>query len=308
MTPDFIQKLKKVILKLQQTKSNRRINLPGAQIYSVERKNFSIQIHQFMKPAFSIRYALLSFINKNIFTIKENESGIRIEAVLTGELKYTGDDSSYNTVRPGEYRLTNDTELVAFFKKNSACSYFITRYSDEMLEQIGIKEIVKPADKRFLSPKMRALIQNILNHPLNDKMRDFYYENCVRELLFLHLTDTHHTLPAYLSDDDLAAIYHADSLLLQNLKSHITIPLLSQKVGLNEFKLKRGFRSVFEMGIFERLTWHRMELAKYLLRTTRRTIDDIADEAGYSGRTSFITAFRKNFETTPKQWRALMSK
>jgi AraC-like DNA-binding protein len=73
--------------------------------------------------------------------------------------------------------------------------------------------------------------------------------------------------------------------------------------GTNEFKLKKGFRQLFGMGVFHRLLFRRMEKAKMLLETTNKSIGEIADLAGYDTAAGFIHAFRREFDMTPREWR-----
>lgn len=150
---------------------------------------------------------------------------------------------------------------------------------------------------------MNELIQEMLHNPYDKALRDFYYENCIRELLFLHLKDRNEALPGDLNDKDVAAIYEADAIILQNLNQHFSIRRLSMMTGTNEFKLKKGFRKLFGMGVFERLIYRRMFQAKALLESTDKSIEAIGDLAGYLTTTGFITAFRKRFGKTPLQWR-----
>lgn len=303
MLPEFFSNFKKIGFTIQRSLIRKTRVLPGSEISVYTRKNSNIEFRQFTKPLFSVRHVLLQLVRRISFTIREKEKGIRLEAVLVGEMVDHTDAENIQTVRSGEYRLSDNKEFILLFQKKSACSYFITRYSDELLDQIGIKDIVKPSEPRFLTPKMTELIQNILSSPYEDNLRDFHYDNCIRELLFLHFTDTKLKMPSQLTEEDYAIIISADNLLQQDLKVHNAIPELADKVSTNEFKLKKGFKTVFGMGIFERLTFHRMEMAKSLLKTTRRTIDDIADDVGYSSRSNFINAFRKIHKTTPKKWR-----
>ena len=73
--------------------------------------------------------------------------------------------------------------------------------------------------------------------------------------------------------------------------------------GTNEFKLKRGFRQLFGMGVFHRLLFRRMAQAKMLLETTHQSIKEIAEIAGYDTVAGFIHAFRREFKVTPREWR-----
>jgi hypothetical protein len=119
-----------MIFEFQPLRMQNRGALPGAETALYSRKNSNIEIHQYKKPFFYIRYLMFKMVNKISFIIKEHEKGIRFEAVLTGELVDSSDQNSIKTIRSGEYRLSDKPEFRLLFKKNSYCSYFITRYSD----------------------------------------------------------------------------------------------------------------------------------------------------------------------------------
>jgi AraC-like DNA-binding protein len=83
----------------------------------------------------------------------------------------------------------------------------------------------------------------------------------------------------------------------------LTIPDISQKTVLNEFKLKMVFKQVFGMGVFETLMQARMQKARAYILETDKPIKEIASLIGYERITSFITAFRIHFGYTPASLR-----
>jgi AraC-like DNA-binding protein len=99
------------------------------------------------------------------------------------------------------------------------------------------------------------------------------------------------------------SLYKARDIIMADITKHFSIREISQKVQLNEFKLKTGFKQVFGTGIFEYLLKIRMEKAYQLLIETDKPIKEIASIAGYDYLTNFITAFRKHFAQTPKEVR-----
>ena len=150
---------------------------------------------------------------------------------------------------------------------------------------------------------MANKINEMLRNLYSDQLRDFYYENCVRELLFFHLSQSRSSLPGELTNTDVASIYKADALMASNLQQHFTIDEFARMVNSNSFKLKTGFSKVYGMGVFKRLVFRRMEHAKLLLSTTDKSIGEIASLAGYDTVAGFIHAFRREFGLTPREWR-----
>lgn len=74
---------------------------------------------------------------------------------------------------------------------------------------------------------------------------------------------------------------------------------ISRSVGLNEYKLKRGFKETFNNTVFGYLTEQRLHLAHQYLRDTQKTAAEISFELGYATPQHFNNAFKKKFGVTP---------
>ena len=70
-------------------------------------------------------------------------------------------------------------------------------------------------------------------------------------------------------------------------------------VGLNEYKLKRGFKKIFKTTVFGYLTQQRLHLAHQYLRDTEKTAAEISFDLGYASPQHFNNAFKKKFGITP---------
>lgn len=280
-------------------KSYRGVLLPGSNVQQSNIKTAVITVQEFRNPLFSINHCLLEIFSKIKFTISESP-GLRFEALLTGEM-YVTINGTKRKFRAGEYRLTDVPLFTAIFRKDTSCSFFMAHYSAELLEQLGIEIVPCPPQK--MPDQMSHLINELLHNPYTDKLREFYYQNCVRELLFLHLTKGKNLLPGELMNKDIELVYKADSIIAANLQEHYTIEELSRMSGTNKLKLKKGFRLLFGMGAFHRLIFRRMEQAKLLLEDTDKSIGEIARLTGYDTAAGFIHAFRRESDMTPREWR-----
>ncbi|MCF2505880.1 AraC family transcriptional regulator [Dyadobacter sp. CY107] len=74
---------------------------------------------------------------------------------------------------------------------------------------------------------------------------------------------------------------------------------IAQFVGLNEYKLKRGFKETFNNTVFGYLTDQRLNLARQYLLDTQKTAAEIASQLGYATPQHFNNAFKKKFGITP---------
>ena len=77
---------------------------------------------------------------------------------------------------------------------------------------------------------------------------------------------------------------------------------LAHEVGLNDYKLKQGFRHLFGKTVFGYLRDYRMEQAQHLLQQSNLTITQVAAQVGYRNPEAFSTAFRRTFAISPKAY------
>jgi AraC-like DNA-binding protein len=87
--------------------------------------------------------------------------------------------------------------------------------------------------------------------------------------------------------------------LVRNLENPPSLFGLARQVGLNDTKLKRGFRQVFGTTAFGCLHAHRMEQGRQLLAKGKMNVTEVAYKIGYSSRTYFSRAFTKHFGLNP---------
>lgn len=110
-----------------------------------------------------------------------------------------------------------------------------------------------------------------------------------------------------LSARDLRLIESAREMIVADLRLTPTIPELARAVGTNASKLKRGFKFLYGMTIFEYGLRCRMNHALRLLVEERLPVGQVALSAGYQHQTSFTSAFRDFFGFAPKDARRLAS-
>ena len=102
---------------------------------------------------------------------------------------------------------------------------------------------------------------------------------------------------------DVPAIELAKSIIDKDPVSHIHIPMLADRAGINEFKLKIGFRELYQTSPYQYRLRLCLERAKELLEDTDDTIDQIASKVGFDTYNGFSTAFKKAFHIPPTAWR-----
>ncbi|MEM8986730.1 MAG: AraC family transcriptional regulator [Pseudomonadota bacterium] len=157
--------------------------------------------------------------------------------------------------------------------------------------------------QRPLQPALRIIAEQIMRCCLTGSLRDMFYRGKALELLSLGFSELQTEEPSkqamLLSISDVERVREARDILLADRVSPPTISQLSRKVGLNEFKLKQGFRFVFNTTAFALLNMDRMEEAERLLREGRMNVAEVGRKVGYTSNAAFSRAFRKCFGYPP---------
>ena len=155
---------------------------------------------------------------------------------------------------------------------------------------------------------MRMTVHQILNCPYHDSIKRMYLESKAMELITHQLAQlagigSAHKRPASLHADDIEKIHQAKDILVRNFQHPPTIQQLSHQVGLNDFKLKKGFRRIYGTSIYQYLLDYRFEYARHLLGGGRLNVFEVAHAIGYSKLDHFHRSFKKRFGVTPGAYR-----
>jgi len=152
-----------------------------------------------------------------------------------------------------------------------------------------------------LSPSFRILAAQVLNCSLTGLNRKLFMESKALEIIALQLDRLTRgeggAVP--LTRSDVERLHEARRILFERMEEPPGIKALSSLVGINEFKLKRGFREVFGDSVYGTLRCHRMEVARSLLADGDMTVGEAATSVGYTNMSHFIVAFRKQYGITP---------
>lgn len=282
---------------------SRDTKLPGAVASACQSKFGQIECFHWESGLYQLGLRRLQFTKTKVLQVREFQPGFRFEAVLTGELHVINGEGIVTTITQGQYYIGTGTPYQVKVSKNAKVEYVVAYYTPQMLEHFGIDDGLDLFTPRYLPDNTRNIIQEALRNHYQGSLQGFYYRNLVSDLLFSHLSKGDEEYSTELTESDVAAVRKADSILSADLSMHYKIPELCVMTGTNEYKLKRGFRLIFKMGIFARLLNKRMDYAKLLLTTTSKPIKEIAYECGYDSHAGFITSFRKRYGKTPLEWR-----
>lgn len=103
------------------------------------------------------------------------------------------------------------------------------------------------------------------------------------------------------SYSDVQLIQQVYDYILNNLNSPLpSSKQLSRIFGSNDYKLKSGFKLLYNTSIYQFYTSERMKRAHLLIQETKIPLKSIASMNGFSSYPNFSRAFKKHFGYTPK--------
>ncbi|SHN58767.1 helix-turn-helix transcriptional regulator [Desulfitobacterium chlororespirans] len=104
-------------------------------------------------------------------------------------------------------------------------------------------------------------------------------------------------------ESDQRAFRQAAAILEQRYDNPPTISELCRLVGVNEYKLKTGFRALYDKTIHEYGHHVRMKTARVLLENRDLTISQVAYQVGYINVSHFAKAFHGQYGVNPRDLR-----
>ncbi|MEA5617113.1 AraC family transcriptional regulator [Cronbergia sp. UHCC 0137] len=192
---------------------------------------------------------------------------------------------------------------------------FITSGLDLKSPEI-LKNLIEPDQNPhfqidYTTPEMRFILEQIISCPFTGLIKKIYLESKCLEIIALKLEqltakESSFTKPTTLKRDDIDRIHYAKEILTENLENPPSLIELARQVGLNDYKLKLGFRQIFGTTAFSYLCQQRMEKARQLLLEGKMNVKEVALAVGYANQSRFATAFRKQFGTNPKSYDLLL--
>ena len=161
---------------------------------------------------------------------------------------------------------------------------------------------ISPSHHPSATPQMMGVIQNILFCDYTGTLKKMYLDSKVPELLLLslqHIASDTSAMKIALRDADLRKIQDVKEFITLNIDNPGTLKELAHGAGINDFKLKNGFKQMYGTTVFGLLLDERMKKAKILLQDTDLSIQEISVRTGYKNLSNFTAAFKKKYGYPP---------
>lgn len=268
-----------------------------------------------------------SFLHQDIkIDVQSSESALTLQFMFDGQTGFLFGENDIN-IKAGKnyiWSICSGFSGCCHLKKEENCKFFEIGFHEPYLDKLANKypdllsdifsmhqkeesSLLNKKCQRSTTGEMNFIISQIKNAEIMGRANQIYTEAKVLELLALQIQQN--TSPKAIeqqyckSKSDIDKIHEAKGILLSDLDDPPSILELSRNVGINDKKLRYGFKKIFNQTIYGCLFDYKMDLARKLLLDTDKLILEIADECGYDYASHFTTAFKRKFGLTPLEYR-----
>lgn len=151
-------------------------------------------------------------------------------------------------------------------------------------------------------PKYYQVIHDMFHCPLDGSLGQMMLEGSLQQLLAMQFCMMG-------SQPEARAICHRDQETFYAIKDHLRATFLeahsllelSRKFGINQNKLKTGFRELFGTPVISYLYDLRMDYARALLLDKGMNVSEVSPIVGYRNANHFSSAFKRKFGVNPSR-------
>lgn len=153
--------------------------------------------------------------------------------------------------------------------------------------------------REAIIPEIGSILQSLSDDNHSGRIKRLFLEARMLDLIVIHSNQKPDKQRTILKEEDLNKIIYARQLVERDLQKPSSLIELSRKAGINDFKLKKGFKALTGHTVFGYLYKIRMEKAHYYLSKEKRAVNEVAFLVGYKNAQHFIAAFKKQYEVLP---------
>jgi AraC-like DNA-binding protein len=166
---------------------------------------------------------------------------------------------------------------------------------------------VENVHREPLDSEYRRLMQEVTDVEDDNPMRLAVIQNRIMLLIerfFLRLYErkknSYFNIP--LSKADISRVMQVEAVLTKDVfEPAPTISQLARMVSISESKLKKDFKLIYGVPVYEYFQKVRMQAAKDKLLEGGHSVKEVAMELGYSNLSNFTIAFKKEFGLLPSK-------
>ncbi|MDN3547789.1 helix-turn-helix transcriptional regulator [Mucilaginibacter aquaedulcis] len=261
-------------------------------------------------PVADISLLVIDFDSDEVLplTIEINMTSLMLNFTLSGQY-YLQVENQICCTESSHHSLTTAHHGKLLLTLKGKLKVFMVCFREQSLKRIMkddlyMDQFTRIQSVRPITTQMNHVIASIMHNMGKGGRHHIYAEAKALELLSLELeqleTFALQQKNTLWKERDQERIHQAKIIIEENLLNPCSLIELAHKVGLNDFKLKKGFREILGTTVFGYLYDLRMYKAMTLLKEGK-LIRDVAYEVGYKNAHHFTVAFKKKFGYLPSK-------
>ncbi|UQZ81254.1 Regulatory protein PchR [Paenibacillus konkukensis] len=214
------------------------------------------------------------------------------------------------SVEDGDFRLVKQSKQRYQFVEIRMSPEQMLRYFEHTDDYRSVENWLEGQMGR-ISPlqdcvELKRAVTEIVRSPYRRSLKKLHMESKIMEIILLVLepyTRAPDSPPgAFLKKHDIEKLYAAKGIIAERLENPLSLRELARVTELNEFKLKKGFKQLFGMTVFEYVRDRRLEKGVLLMQVEQLNVGEAAAAVGYNNPSNFSAAFYKKYGCTPAQY------
>ncbi len=284
----------------------------------------SAEINSILTPGIHLTQANFTTARKLVLVDPESSEKVGSSFILSGDLEsqFTLNKSSvvhWVNTHAFQYTPNFQGEHIIHNQKLQAFSLFYDNaYFKSLAQSAGVKYLDKvldcmergetllvPPGKLMLQPRMAELLHTIVHCQFQGLTKYLFIEAKMLELFALQMEQLNagNSKKEEWSPADRERLKAVHDFINHNYLEPLTLTGLCYQFGLNEFKLKKGYKHFFGTTVFGHIHQLRLQTARQLLTTGQMNVSEVSLHLGYNNISSFSEAFKKNFGYPPGKLR-----
>jgi AraC-like DNA-binding protein len=264
-------------------------------------QDWHIQRKRTSEEVFTLHFDEMTINGSLVISIGEDKVKEKSTAKSLAYLTSSMFDWSYLATRGCIYK-----GVSVLFKRQWLTKYVDMDLAEELLSSyiaLKVENInLEPLDARYRrwiktmcqvdddNPLQLLIIQNRIM-----LMVERFFTN-----MFVKMRNPDFRVP--LSQEDIDRVMNIERLLTKNVfNPPPSIQQLARIAAVSESKLKKDFKTMYRLPIYEYYQKTRMHAAQDRLLTGKYSVKEVAMELGYSNLSNFTIAFKKEFGILPSQ-------
>ncbi|WP_412468890.1 helix-turn-helix transcriptional regulator [Pedobacter sp. KLB.chiD] len=262
----------------------------------------SLQVIQFFFSGIHIAIAAIDPQREECFCFKSSQQHIAFLFCLSGAVSYCNNQQcDFLSLFQNQQDLNiGRVNLISFNAKEKTRFVYI-RLTERYFAQVTGKNFMDNTvlTQKSIGPETRLVLQQIIRPKYEGRVKRLFLEARIFDLIIAYFNQKPEKQTRILKKDDAEKILLAKRLVEYDLQHPNSLLELSRKAGINDYKLKIGFKELTGYTVFGYLSKIRMEKAHYLLSKEKKRVNEVSFLVGYKNPQHFITAFKKQYQILP---------